>query len=169
MAIPLESDSDAVVEEQLNSTVEKLEEKLQADVLSYSGRIYVGAELLIRDALEWRRKQRPKRKNLACFLETGGGYIDVAQRIANILRKHYSRVDFYVPDAAMSAGTVLVMSGDDIHMDYYSILGPIDPQIRKEGDFIPALGYLKKFEDLMDKANKGGLNTAEGPALLISR
>lgn len=162
MVVPMESDSDAIVENQLNTTVESLEGKLQADVLAYSGNLYYKADLFVRDALEWRKKQRPKRKNLAFFLETEGGYIDVAQRIANILRKHYKRVDFFVPDAAMSAGTVLVMSGDDIHMDYYSILGPIDPQVRKEGiGFIPALGYLKKFDDLMKKADKGGLNTAE--------
>jgi hypothetical protein len=168
MPVPVESDSNAVVEGQLNSTVEQLEDKLKADVLAYSGRIYYQAELFIRDALEWKKQQRPKRKNLAFFLETEGGYIDVAQRIANILRKHYRRVDFFVPDSAMSAGTVLVMSGDAIHMDYYSILGPIDPQIRKEGRFIPALGYLKKYEELMEKANAGGLNTAE-TAYLVTK
>jgi hypothetical protein len=62
----------------------------------------------------------------------------------------------------MSAGTVLVMSGDEIHMDYYSVLGPIDPQLPKPGGgSVPALGYLKKYNELMEKANNGKLNTAE--------
>ncbi|MBN2316119.1 MAG: hypothetical protein JXM79_19485 [Sedimentisphaerales bacterium] len=95
-------------------------------------------------------------------METSGGFIEITQRIATVLRRHYKGVEFYVPDAAMSAGTVLVMSGDAIHMDYYSVLGPIDPQLPKpNGGYVPALGYLKKYAELMDKANKGTLNTAE--------
>jgi len=70
----------------------------------------------------------------------------------------------------MSAGTVLVMSGDSIWMDYYSVLGPIDPQVRnKDGRWVPALGYLHKYNQLMDKAKtRRGLNNAE-LAYLISR
>ena len=61
------------------------------------------------------------------------------QRIAETLRHHYDRVEFIVPNYAMSAGTVLVMSGDAIHMDYFSVLGPIDPQVRDEtGRQLPA-------------------------------
>src|SRR5579863_7668178 len=63
----------------------------------------------------------------------------------------------------MSAGTVLVMSGDAIHMDYYSLLGPIDPQLERAGsaDLVPALGYLVQFERLIEKSRKGKLTTAE--------
>ena len=159
---------DTLVESELDARVKKLEDKLSADVLVFSGRIAFGADLVIRDAIEWRKQQKPKRKKLAFFLETEGGYIELTQRIATTLRKHYRIVEFYVPDAAMSAGTVLVMSGDAIHMDYYSTLGPIDPQLPKRdgSGLVPALGYLKKFEDLMKKAAKGGLSTAETTYLL---
>ncbi len=157
------SKADTLVESELDTSAEELEDRLAADILAFSGRIAYGADLVIRDAVEWRKQQKPKRKKLAFFLETGGGYIELAQRIASTLREHYRIVEFYVPDAAMSAGTVLVMSGDAIHMDYYSTLGPIDPQLpRPDGSgYVPALGYLKMFEKLMDKAAKGGLNTAE--------
>lgn len=157
-----------LVESELDARVKKLEDKLSADVLAFSGRIAFGADLAIRDAIEWRKQQKPKRKKLAFFLETEGGYIELTQRIATTLRNHYRIVEFYVPDAAMSAGTVLVMSGDAIHMDYYSTLGPIDPQLPKRDGrgYIPALGYLKKFEELMKKASEGGLNTAETAYLL---
>jgi hypothetical protein len=54
------------------------------------------------------------------------------------------------------------MCGDAIHMDYYSILGPIDPQIeRPTGGFVPALGYLLMFERLVQKSAAGTLTTAE--------
>ncbi len=124
-------EANALVEQKLNECVDALEIKLNADVLAFSGAIYYGADLLIREAVEWRKQQRPKKNHLAFFLETTGGYIEVVQRIVTVLRRHYRRVEFYVPNTAMSAGTVLVMSGDDIHMDYYSILGPIDPQLPK--------------------------------------
>jgi len=55
------------------------------------------------------------------------------------------------------------MSGDNIYMDYYSIMGPIDPQIRnREGTgFVPALGYLEKYDQLVKKSKRGGLSQAE--------
>ena len=35
------------------------------------------------------------------------------------------------------------MSGDAIFMDYFSVLGPIDPQLPKGDTMVPALGYLR--------------------------
>jgi membrane-bound ClpP family serine protease len=163
MAQAVAQDANALVEEQLNRVIGGLEERLKADVLAYSGRIAYGSDNIIRNAIEWRKSQKPTKSALAFFLGTEGGYLEVAQRIANTLRHHYRRVHFYVPDAAMSAGTVLVMSGDSIHMDYYSVLGPIDPQLPKPDGtgYRPAVGYLKKFAELMKKAEKGDLSTAE--------
>src|SRR2546425_1668978 len=69
-----------------------------------------------------------------------------------------------VPNQAMSAGTVLVMSGDEIWMNYFSTLGPIDPQVeRRDGreGLIPALGYLAKYRELVEKSRNGTLTSAE--------
>lgn len=163
MAEQIATDSNSVIEAELDKTAEQLEKQLDMHILVYSGRITYGADLFIRNAIEWRKQQKLKNQKVAFFLETGGGYIEIAQRISTILRKNYRRVEFFVPDSAMSAGTVLVMSGDAIHMDYYSTLGPIDPQLPKPDNsgYVPAVGYLKKFADLMEKANKGQLSTAE--------
>jgi hypothetical protein len=69
----------------------------------------------------------------------------------------------------MSAGTVLVMSGDRIHMDYFSILGPIDPQTpRPDGSLVPAMGHLHQYERLIEKSKQGTLTTAE-LAFLVQR
>ena len=89
------------------------------------------------------------------------------KRIAETLRYHYSKVEFIVPNFAMSAGTVLVMSGDKIHMDYFSILGPIDPQVGDtSGKQVPALGCLIQYNKLIEKADKGILSTAELTVLI---
>jgi ClpP class serine protease len=53
------------------------------------------------------------------------------------------------------------MSGDKIFMNYFACLGPIDPQIEKDGKLVPALSYLNQFQRLSDKEEKGTLNTAE--------
>ena len=67
----------------------------------------------------------------------------------------------------MSAGTVLVMSGNAIHMDYYSLLGPIDPQIQNDqGRFVPALGYLEQYDRMIEKSREGTLTDAETVILL---
>lgn len=124
------------------------------------GPLLGGVEEFVRDAIE----DRPaKRERLAVVLDTEGGYIEVVQRIADTMRKHYRHVAFFVPDRAMSAGTVLVMSGDEIWMDYYSTLGPIDPQIQRPmiDRLVPAVGYLEQYDRLIEKSAKGKLTTAE--------
>lgn len=154
-----ERDSNRIIEEQLGARVEGLESAGDSDVLFYSGPIYPMASGLIKDALEALPK---KRQSILFLLETSGGLIDVAERIAIILRHHYKRVEFLVPSEAMSAGTILVMSGDSIYMDYASLLGPIDPQVQaSNGNWVPALGYLEQYDRFVEKANHGELTSAE--------
>lgn len=158
---PLGNETDAIIETQLNNCLSEIEKELKAEAIAYVGAIRYGAEEVIRDSIE----ELPKKlKHVLMILETEGGYIEVAKRIADILRKHYATVSFLIPNSAMSAGTVLVMSGDNIYMDYFSILGPIDPQVRSPGDdvLIPALGYLEKYKQLVEKSEtKKGLSRAE--------
>ena len=90
--------------------------------------------------------------------------VDIAlTRIVSTLRHYYKRVKFLVPDRAMSAGTVLVMSGDAILMDHFSRLGPIDPQLYIEGKPIPTsvLSYLEQYERLVKKSEEGTLTSAD--------
>ncbi len=109
-----------------------------------------------------KKKDGSSRDTLTVLLTTGGGYIEVVHRIVDTLRHHYGTVNFVVPDYAYSAGTVLVMSGDSIHMDYYSRLGPIDPQVETtKGQVVPGLGYLIQWERLIKKAKDGKLTLAE--------
>lgn len=157
-------DPDTIIESQLHQQHAALEANRAADVLTYVGPIDSGIDDEIRDAVEDIKNRKQK---LAVILETQGGYIEVVQRIVDTLRHHYGHVEFIVPNFAFSAGTVLVMSGDDIYMDYYAVLGPIDPQIPGPGGgLIPALGYLVQYERLVEKANNGTLNDAELAYLL---
>lgn len=102
-----------------------------------------------------------KKKKLVVMLETGGGYIETVERLVGVMRRHYTEVYFIVPNFAYSAGTVLVLSGDKIYMDYYSVLGPIDPQSPSDdgNGLLPGAGYLAKFEELAKE-----INEADDPA-----
>lgn len=157
--------ADAVVRRQLNLLLIEIEQDLNADVLTYVGPISYGADDHIRDAIEALKRHK---KKLVFILETTGGYAEVARRISDALRNKYRSVEFLVPSYAMSAGTILAMSGDAIWMDYYSVLGPIDPQVPSPDGtrFIPALGYLIKYYELLAKANAGNAGAAELEILL---
>ncbi len=156
--------ANVLVSEQLKKNAAELERVMNSHVLTWWGPIQPPVDELVRQAIEHRVKIGPRRRRLTVVLQTPGGYIETAERMANIFRRHYSWVSFMVPNQAMSAGTVLVMAGDEIWMSYFSTLGPIDPQVeRRDGreGLIPALGYLAKYEELVQKSKDGKLTTAE--------
>jgi len=161
---PTHRSANVIVSEQLKKNASELEAAIKAHVVTWWGPIQPPVDQLIKQAVEHRVKQGPRRpRRLAMVLQTSGGYIETAERIANTLRRHYSWIAFIVPNFAMSAGTVLVMAGDEIWMTYFSTLGPIDPQIeRRDGKgLMPALGYLAKYAELVEKSRNGTLTSVE--------
>ena len=157
--------SNAYIEAELEARLKGIEACIDADVITCIHPIMAPFDDFIRDQIE---DIPSKKNNLIVILETEGGSIETTERIADVFRHHYrGEVSFLVPNSAMSAGTILVMSGDRIYMDYYSVLGPIDPQVRgSDGQFVPALGYLEKFKEMVAKSGKGGLTQAELAFLL---
>lgn len=81
--------------------------------------------------------------------------------MVGMIRYHYEEVYFVVPDYALSAGTIFCMSGDKIFMDYSSSLSPIDPQVYNGTKYVPALGYLDKVFEMIERSKKGELTQAE--------
>lgn len=146
-------------QQQLNTHLMGVEQALDADALAIVSRIVFGLEGMVKRAIEAFPTKRPR---LAVIIDTPGGIAEVVERMVTTIRHHYSEVYFVVPDRAMSAGTIFACSGDRIFMSYFSVLGPIDPQLEKEdGTLIPALSYLSQFHRLCQKADAGELNTAE--------
>ncbi len=142
----------------LNLYLEKIEQTLDADVVTIFSPMWSGLENIVKNAIKLFQDQKDR---IAIVLDTTGGYVEVVERMVHVIRKHYKEVLFIIPDRAMSAGTVFVMAGDQIFMSDSSCLGPIDPQIEKDGKFVPALSYLNQYQRLYDKAEKGQLNTVE--------
>ena len=135
-----------------------IEDMLKADALTILSPINSGLEHLVKVAVEAREERR---QTLAVILDTPGGVVEVVERIVRVLRHHYDHVKFVIPDRAMSAGTILALSGDDILMDYHSCLGPIDPQLVIGDRLVPALSYLSQFDALIEKSRTEALSTAE--------
>lgn len=136
----------------------RLEQHLDADWLSIVGPIRGAMDGLTRLALE---AVTNKRRKLFVMLHSGGGVVEIAERIVNVIRNFYQEVVFIVPNTAMSAATILAMSGDAIMMDYFSCLGPIDPQVEREGKLVPTLSYLVQWNRFIEKSQKGTLTEAE--------
>lgn len=158
----MEQPVNKALKEMLNNSLSELELQLNSDVITYYGPIVDGNENTFLDIVEELATDVNKKDQLAIVLTTTGGSAMAVERYVNIIRKHYNRVLFIVPDYAYSAGTIFCMSGDEIWMDYFSVLGPIDPQIKnKEGNFVPALGYLDKVNELIEKAKNNTLSNAE--------
>ena len=147
-----------VVRKELGAILARLEKCLGHDALSITGEIRPGLERKVRTAIEL-TKNRGSR--LSIILTTPGGIVEIVERMVDVIRHHYAEVSFIVPDYAMSAGTVFVMSGDQILMDYASCLGPIDAWVEKDGRLASVHSYLLQYERLRELAVVGRLTSAD--------
>lgn len=156
--IPIPPTTQDSAREWADTRLEAIEDMQNADGLTIISPMQEGVEHRVKIAIEARHRRR---ENLFVVLDTPGGVVEVVERIVRVLREHYAEVKFIIPDRAMSAGTVLAMSGDEILMDYHSCLGPIDPQLVRDDHLVPALSYLAQYENLIEKSKHGALSTAE--------
>lgn len=149
---------DRRVKTDLDNGLAAMEADLSADVVAFIGPILPTCETRLRDAVEALNSER---RSVAVILDTPGGIVEVVERMVTATRSKYQDVTVIVPDRAMSAGTIFALSADRIMMDHLSCLGPIDPQIEKDGKLVPALSYLNQFERLSERARHAELTTAE--------
>lgn len=142
--------------------LQDLESYLNADVIVYCGEIFDSAEDQMKKVVEELQSEAEPKTTCYIILTTPGGSLNPVNRMVTIFRHFYSEVNFVVPNFAYSAGTIFCMSGDNIYMNYYSALGPVDPQVQnRDGKLVAALGYLDKINDLLDKAQNNTISQAE--------
>jgi len=145
-----------------------LEQRLDADIMYFSSEIRMNIFPWFREVIEKLARRPEKKSAIAIFLTTPGGQAEVVEKLVEVVRAHFDLVNFVVPVAAMSAGTIFCMSGDKIFMDYSSSLGPIDPQVPdREGKYlIPALGHLDKVNEIIEKSRNNTITPVEFQWLL---
>ena len=110
----------STMSELLTDRLKQLETKLQSDVIFFYGPIHDGIERPFRDFIEELQTDRNKKETLTIILNTPGGSAETVEKMVRTTRQHYEKVNFIIPDAAYSAGTIFCMSGDEIYMDYSS-------------------------------------------------
>ncbi len=140
---------DRLAQEKLQELNASISNELDGDCVFIKSDIDAPLDNDFRYVVEYIKQEGSKRKNLIVILETDGGDPEIVERLVSVMRKHYKHVSFIIPDYAYSAGTVLALSGDRIYMDYYSVLGPIDPQFGN----ISGYGYLAKYHELKEIIN----------------
>lgn len=152
---------DATLKDTLTRKLADLEAHFAADCAFYYGEIHPVVIKLFRDFIEKLPGDEQRRERFVLLLNTPGGSAEAVEKMVEIIRFHYRDFTVVVPDFAFSAGTILCMAADRIFMDYSSSLGPIDPQVFNGKEWVPALGYLDKVQEMLDKAKRDELTNAE--------
>lgn len=87
---------------------------------------------------------------LDLLLHSPGGSLEAAEAIVSYLRSKFNYIRVIIPNAAMSAATVIACGADEIMMGKHSYLGPIDPQmilLTPLGTrMVPAQAILDQFD-----------------------
>ncbi|EHQ88311.1 SDH family Clp fold serine proteinase [Desulfosporosinus youngiae] len=92
--------------------------------------------------------------NVDFYIETPGGSGETAEEIVRFLRNNFEGVSFVVSGEAKSAGTIIVLSGDEILMTETGSLGPIDAQMRIGRSVISAYDYIEWVEEKRKEADE---------------
>jgi len=97
-------------------------------------------------------RETPRDTPIDFIIHTEGGLTFAADMMAMALKYHPAKVTVMVPFYAMSEGTYLALAADEIMMEKYSILAPLEPLL----DDMPAnhiMGVLKRkpIETIADK------------------
>lgn len=118
------------------------------------------------------------RIGLDLIVHSPGGSPDAAEALVHYLRSKFSDIRIIIPQAAMSAATMLACAGNRIVMGKHSSLGPIDPQflLATPGGTMahPAQAILDQFDLAKDECKDPQLLGAwmpilpqYGPSLLL--
>jgi len=95
--------------------------------------------------------------NLDFYIETPGGSGEAVEEVVKFIRDHFKgTVSFVVSGEAKSAGTLLVLSADEIYMTETGSLGPIDAQIKIGRSYISAYDYMEWIESKYVEAEENG-------------
>ena len=142
----MENELDKRIEAMLDEELRAISAILEADILYYYGEINSEMEEGIRKLLSRRHSDR-----LALVMTTSGGAYDAAEMIIDDLRHYHDDIQVILPDGAMSAGTVIALSGDTLFMNYASNLGPIDSQTAGKEGLRPCDGYARFGRELLNR------------------
>ncbi len=95
-----------------------------------------------------------KQTSLDLILHSPGGVAEVTENLVSYMRKEFEHVRVIIPQAAMSAATMLACSADQIVMAKHSSLGPIDPQLVLQNQYGAQMQPAQAIVDNFEKAKQ---------------
>lgn len=95
-------------------------------------------------------------KKCDLYLETPGGSGEAAEEIVRFLRTKFENVDFIISGESKSAGTLMVLSANEILMTHSGSLGPLDAQIKIGRSPQSAYDYMDWIKTKRKEAQKVG-------------
>jgi hypothetical protein len=115
---------------------------------------------------------------LDLILHLPGGSAETTEAIVTYLRSRFNDIRVFIPQAAMSAASMLACAADRIVMGKHSFIGPIDPQFVLRTDVgviaAPAHAILEQFKQAQQECKDPNLLPSwipilrqYGPALLV--
>ena len=96
-------------------------------------------------------KKEARKRGLDLILHTPGGRVDATESLIDYLYELYEgNIRAFVPQLAMSGGTLIAVSCKEIWMGNQSSIGPVDPQING----VAAQSYIAEFEKACEEVEK---------------
>lgn len=133
---------------------QKVEVKLDADIILFNASISNAAAIRFHDLLE---RTPPRHKNVFLMLATLGGDAHAAYVIARDLQRRYDKVIICIAGDAYSAGTLIVLCAHELVFTDRGRLGPLDAQILKKDELSERLSGLTvgmALEELRQKTSE---------------
>jgi len=100
-----------------------------------------------------------KSDQIDLLLHSPGGSAEVAEQIVRYLREKFDYIRIIIPQAAMSAATLMCCAADEVLLGHHSSLGPTDPQMLIPTEtgrrWVAAQSIVNQFEEVDKKVQQG--------------
>ena len=100
---------------------------------------------VITNSLSDMHKNKTSENKLIIVLHAPGGDSHATNSIVDYLQNKFDYIEVIVPCMTMSAGTMISLSSDCVILGKQSQLGPIEPQVILNNEFIAASDVIKTF------------------------
>jgi hypothetical protein len=132
------------IEKELNSYVSIIENELQSEFIYLDSDINDSSieETLFERHLRWAENNK-KHDNLVIMICSYGGDPETVFRMVNRIRANFNEVRFIINHQALSAASLLCLSGDEIYMGMWDKMGDLRLQISYGKYHYPFSSYLE--------------------------
>lgn len=130
-----------LTQDKLDSLSRSIEKRFSSDVIYFNSQIDKASIDVLTDVVLQHQKKSGL-KTLTFLIDTPGGNANLIINFIELLRSLYEKINFVVPKYAISAGTFLCLSGNEIYLNSRSALVPIDLQLETDRKY--AFNLIRK-------------------------